>query len=184
MGPAGIVCTPAFASQSPNAPKGQPELQDPPASSEGSTGARPEAEAAPGVPCPRPPPRPDGAFPRPEASLPSSVLLGPAPLPSPRPGPPQAARRRHRCRPASPDPQRPAARGRKREAARASCACVSPPRGRVRGRGPGRGRGSRVRGSRQLRTLFLAEPGAGREGTSARPCRGPQDLTGRVFAEG
>lgn len=38
MAPAGVVCTPAFASQSPDALKGQPELQDPPAGSEGPRG--------------------------------------------------------------------------------------------------------------------------------------------------
>ena len=95
MAPAGTVCTSAFASWSPHALKGQPERQDPPSGLEDSRGAQPEAEAAPGVRRPRPSPGLDGAFPGPEASLPSSVLLGPArcphlarsPLPSPGPVP-------------------------------------------------------------------------------------------------
>lgn len=87
MVPVGTVCTSAFASWSPHALKGQPERQDPPSSLEDSRGAQPEAEAAPGVRSPRPTPGLDGAFPGLEASLPSSVLLGPGPLPSPGPVP-------------------------------------------------------------------------------------------------
>ena len=57
----------AFSKQSLHARKGQPALQDAPASLDEPTGAGPEAEAASGVLRPRPPAGTDDAFVGPEA---------------------------------------------------------------------------------------------------------------------
>lgn len=107
--PAGIVCTPAFASQTPDALKGQPELQDPPAGSEGPRGPGPRLR------------QPRGSRTRGRPRGPTAPSRGPtAPSRGPRPpsrapsssGPP-------RCPHLGPVPRRPLA---------AATAAARPPR--------------------------------------------------------